>query len=236
MEKRDWTSDPQGAEDGTDGEAGGAEEFEESLDIDDGLRVEPKPGDTPPGNYRRVKKRSSAAMLVGFFLVVIVVAAGLFFSLYDFSLMVTGGGLDISVRQRSSSGGIFDTEEENPLLTDSDGQELQLDRYPTGSGTILEITARPEQQLSLQETYERCIPSIVLVSATTSDGLATGTGIVMAEDGYIITNEHVIDGALKVDVEMHNGAVYSALLLGKDSQTDLAVLKIGAQGLTHAQT
>ncbi len=59
-----------------------------------------------------------------------------------------------------------------------------------------------------------------------------GSGVVYTSDGYIITNNHVIDGAKTIRVTMHDGTDYSAVLIGKDADTDLAVIKIEATCLT----
>ena len=57
----------------------------------------------------------------------------------------------------------------------------------------------------------------------------------MSEDGYIITNSHVIEGCGAVDVVLQDERVFQALLVGQDAQSDLAVLKIDCAGLTPAQ-
>lgn len=53
-----------------------------------------------------------------------------------------------------------------------------------------------------------------------------GSGIIFSKDGYIVTNQHVIDGATNIKVVTHDGMSYEAQLIGEDTQTDLAVLKI----------
>jgi serine protease Do len=58
--------------------------------------------------------------------------------------------------------------------------------------------------------------------------------VIISQDGYIITNNHVIDGANKITVRLKNGTAYSASLIGTDSKTDVAVLKINGTGLTTA--
>ena len=65
--------------------------------------------------------------------------------------------------------------------------------------------------------------------------MSLGTGVVMSEDGYIITNSHVIEGCGAVDVVLQDERVFQALLVGQDAQSDLAVLKIACAGLTPAQ-
>jgi serine protease Do len=61
-----------------------------------------------------------------------------------------------------------------------------------------------------------------------------GSGVIISQDGYIVTNNHVIDGANKITVRLKSGTTYSATLIGTDSKTDVAVLKIKASGLTPA--
>lgn len=61
-----------------------------------------------------------------------------------------------------------------------------------------------------------------------------GSGVIISEDGYIITNNHVIDGASSIKVTTRDGDSYDAKLIGADSEVDIAVLKIEATGLKAA--
>lgn len=61
-----------------------------------------------------------------------------------------------------------------------------------------------------------------------------GSGVILTKDGYIITNNHVIDEATTIKVRTTDGTVYDATLVGTDSKTDVAVLKIDANNLTTA--
>lgn len=61
-----------------------------------------------------------------------------------------------------------------------------------------------------------------------------GSGIVISSDGYIVTNNHVISGARNITVRLSDESVYTATLVGTDSKTDIAILKINASGLTPA--
>ncbi|MBQ2967613.1 MAG: trypsin-like peptidase domain-containing protein [Clostridia bacterium] len=63
--------------------------------------------------------------------------------------------------------------------------------------------------------------------------MGTGSGVVMTEDGYIITNYHVVEGATKVKVVTSSGETYDAKIIGVDEDSDLAVIKVEAKGLTH---
>jgi serine protease Do len=62
-----------------------------------------------------------------------------------------------------------------------------------------------------------------------------GSGVVIREDGYILTNRHVVDGAEKIKVRLKDGNEYDAEVRGVDAQSDIAVLKINAKGLTTAK-
>jgi Do/DeqQ family serine protease len=65
----------------------------------------------------------------------------------------------------------------------------------------------------------------------TPDKKGSGSGVVIREDGYIVTNNHVITGADKIEVVFQNNQSYSATVIGVDPSTDLALLKIEAKGL-----
>lgn len=60
---------------------------------------------------------------------------------------------------------------------------------------------------------------------------AGGSGVIISEDGYVVTNNHVVDGASKLKVKLNDGRTFEAKLIGKDSATDLALLKIDAADL-----
>ncbi|MFM2428268.1 MAG: hypothetical protein RL012_152 [Bacteroidota bacterium] len=64
---------------------------------------------------------------------------------------------------------------------------------------------------------------------------AAGSGVIIAADGYIVTNNHVIDGADQIEVTLDDNRKYSAQLVGQDSNTDLAVLRIKEKGLPYLQ-
>jgi len=59
----------------------------------------------------------------------------------------------------------------------------------------------------------------------------TGSGVIISEDGYIVTNNHVVSGAQEVQITLYNKKVYNAKIIGTDPSTDLALIKIDAEGL-----
>lgn len=97
--------------------------------------------------------------------------------------------------------------------------------------------------LSVSQIADIVAPSVVEV---TTESVSTnpffsqyvqsgaGSGVIITSDGYIITNNHVVSGAQQVTVTTHDGDEYAATVIGTDSQTDIAVLKIEADGLTPA--
>ena len=108
-------------------------------------------------------------------------------------------------------------------------------------------------QLTRQQAAQKVIPSVVCIqnyqistqgfffnnSGSDSDSAGSlageGSGIIISDAGYIVTNQHVVDGASKLEVVTSDGASYEATLVGEDTQTDLAVIKIEATGLTVAE-
>lgn len=98
-----------------------------------------------------------------------------------------------------------------------------------------------ENAMSAQEVYAKVAPSIVgIVTYNPSKGLISsgagqGSGIIMTEDGYIITNAHVIGNSNKYNVTVViDNKEYQAKVVGFDVRTDLAVVKIDANGLSPA--
>ncbi|MFE5943790.1 S1C family serine protease [Streptomyces sp. NPDC056480] len=82
---------------------------------------------------------------------------------------------------------------------------------------------------------EAVSPSIVEISASSSSGKSTGSGVIITSDGEIITNNHVISGASEITVQLSNGKSYRAEVVGTDPDKDLALIKLqGASGLKTA--
>ena len=97
--------------------------------------------------------------------------------------------------------------------------------------------------MSLPEIAETARDSVVEITTETVSGSSrmrqfvvegAGSGVVITSDGYIVTNNHVIEDATSIKVRLTSGEIYDASLVGKDSQTDLAVIKINASNLTPA--
>ncbi|MGA2030396.1 MAG: trypsin-like peptidase domain-containing protein [Verrucomicrobiota bacterium] len=96
---------------------------------------------------------------------------------------------------------------------------------------------------SITRAVENVAPTVVYIRAQKTSrqnqhGLesgGSGSGFVIAPDGFILTNSHVVHGADKLEVTLADGQVYRASLVGEDPETDLAVLRINASQITHAR-
>ena len=89
--------------------------------------------------------------------------------------------------------------------------------------------------LTLQEIYVKYIPSVVSITSEYRNGKSTGTGVILTGDGYIVTNDHVIENGERITVQLTDDRVCAARLVGTDKASDLAVLQISAEGLTSAE-
>lgn len=111
---------------------------------------------------------------------------------------------------------------------------------PAEAATTQNVTNTKWYTSPIVDVADRVLPSIVMIKnkinfntgfVTQSMNQGTGSGIIYREDGYIITNQHVIDGASEILVTLHDGREFKGRVLGKDSKTDLAVIKIDANNL-----
>lgn len=101
----------------------------------------------------------------------------------------------------------------------------------TGSKmTVQEVTNKTKD--SVVEIKTESVSADAWMQQYVTEG--AGSGVVMTADGYIMTNNHVIDGASKITVTTSDDKEYEAKLVGTDSITDIAVLKISAKNLTPA--
>jgi S1-C subfamily serine protease len=90
---------------------------------------------------------------------------------------------------------------------------------------------------SVADIAQRVSPTVVEIDVRTSDGVGTGSGIVIDKDGYILTNNHVVSAAVNggtIRVTFDDKSSQTAAIVGRDVQTDLAVLKVTAAKLTVA--
>lgn len=210
---------------------------------------------TPMG--RRSPRRKSG-WLKGILAVLLVVAIsfGAFYLMRNVGVRLerTEDGVTLSMTNRSKQPEPEQAEQPIPSPSASAQTETaapqQTTQQPTqgayvGSGTKLNIVSSQESSdttfsdeegaLCLQDIYSSVIDSVVSISSMTSSGTSSGTGIIMSPDGYVITNHHVITGALVISVLTNDNQEFEAALVGSDEMSDLAVLKIDARGLQAAE-
>ncbi|MDY5008744.1 S1C family serine protease [Candidatus Allofournierella merdipullorum] len=120
------------------------------------------------------------------------------------------------------------------------GQAVMYQAAPSGSATSTSSSTG-----SLADVASSVSPSVVVV---TTEQIVTnnyfwggqqvlsgaGSGVILTTDGYIVTNYHVVEGAQQVTVTLHDDSTYTATVVGSDQQSDIALLKIEADGLTPA--
>ena len=113
----------------------------------------------------------------------------------------------------------------------------QIESMNTSRGSGVTIPTDGSAMTPAQ-LYASQVNSVVAISTTIqsgySSGQSAGSGFILTENGYVITNYHVVEDATSIDVVMHDGTEYPAQLVGKDSNNDLAVLKVEATGLPAA--
>jgi serine protease Do len=128
--------------------------------------------------------------------------------------------------------GLFTQTEPFPRFTPNDTvPTVSLPSAQLGGNATLSIAAASEEQLSLQEIYQKAIGSVVSIVGDQS----TGTGIIFDSRGYILTNYHVVEGNTTIEVRLQDGRHYEAALVGEDEKSDLAVLKVEGTGFQAAE-
>ena len=132
---------------------------------------------------------------------------------------------------------------EAPPQTAQDMEEPNVLVSAPEESEIRTLTTADAQCLTAPEVAALVTPSVVEIKTETMTAAArgiyqiregAGSGVIISADGYIVTNNHVIENARSVTVRLHDGREHAAKIIGRDVQTDLAVLKIDAYDLTPA--
>ena len=82
---------------------------------------------------------------------------------------------------------------------------------------------------SLSSAVNKASPSVVSISASTTNSRQiqdVGSGVIFSKDGYIVTNTHILNGSFQIFVELNDGSILDAFLIGSDIYSDIAVLKV----------
>ncbi|MEW1615069.1 MULTISPECIES: trypsin-like peptidase domain-containing protein [unclassified Streptomyces] len=103
------------------------------------------------------------------------------------------------------------------------------------SGVVQGTTVAQRSKGTVSGVAEAVSPAIVEIGAASSAGRSTGSGVVITDDGEIVTNNHVVSGAQQIEVTLSTGKKYPADVVGTDPDKDLALIKLrGASGLKTA--
>lgn len=134
----------------------------------------------------------------------------------------------ILFNQLKDEGAVASTEPQNPKvrLASYDFSAPPVNTKPANSFYV------PEDFVETANTVTQAVVNITVTSRNSSEPSSGGSGVIISSDGYIITNNHVIDGGGKVEVSLYNKRTYKAKVVGKDPHTDLALLKVEAKGLS----
>lgn len=146
-------------------------------------------------------------------------------AIFFFGALLFSGVLMIRVALNAAAG----EEQEGPTSAPT------MPRAPVGGTARLALEEKAEQILPLQEIYQRTIPSVVYIVTRTDGGVSAGSGVIMSEDGYVLTNYHVLEGASEARVILSDNRAMKAALVGGHETCDLAVLKVEAGDLIPAR-
>jgi S1-C subfamily serine protease len=156
-----------------------------------------------------------------------------------FLAALVGGGVVVAVI--AAAGGLGSTQK-----TVTQIQAAPLAAANTTTSPAAQSAGKSTGELSAHEIYERTAPSVVYVTSTivrqsespfgfgesSQQGTATGSGFVINSNGTILTNWHVVENAVKVNISFEHSKTVEAHVVGKDPSQDLAVLRIPTEGLT----
>ena len=123
-------------------------------------------------------------------------------------------------------GGNANSDSGTSASTSDSAPTLQINSKPESDSSNSADNYDTADGMAGEDIYKKVNPSVVSVISTTSEGTGSGSGVIMSKDGYIITNNHVVDGAQSVSVQLSDGTSLDAEIIGTDEQTDLAVIKV----------
>ena len=193
------------------------------------------------GRTRPPKKKGC---LTPFLLMAVIALSGLVSALSFLNVRLFSQLKTANVQNQNTMSIIREMEEnEEAAIPEDYCAETEAMAKAAGSQTMLDLvpsetsadTFTQDQGLSLQEIYARNINSVVSITCSSGYSSSTGTGVIFSDQGYIVTNYHVIEDAWAVNVLLTDERQFEATLVGADAATDLAVLYIEGTGLSAAE-
>lgn len=198
---------------------------------------QPEPQESYGTSIPEKPKKSHTGLLIVLCILVIVLGSMVVMdSLFQLRIVREDGKLRLTLTNRDGDDG--QTAAHMGTLTPSGGEDTvqSTQSADTDADVRLQISqADPQQGLSAKELYNAVNPSVVCITTDGYNGTMTGTGVILTADGYILTTDDILSGALSVTVIFHDNDSAQATQVGEDSTTGIAVIKADADGLTPAQ-
>ena len=189
--------------------------------------IQPTPLPGQPKKHTSPRKKRKGLKIFLFCMLGLLLVSGVATALW------LGGAFD---DHRSYHDDDFEQRHDEDYYDNSEHGETTIKRLPNTDQVKLRYNESHGEALTIQEIYQKVNPSTVTVLTGNRDGSAmVGTGVIFTEDGFILTNAHVIAGGSECYVVLDTGEDYRACLLGLDEEKDLAVIKIAASGLPAAE-
>ena len=120
------------------------------------------------------------------------------------------------------------------IITAVDTTENDEDKILSGTFTSDEEKPGEDKIYSAKEIYQNNVESVVSIEVRSSYSKGYGTGFIISEEGYIVTNYHVVENARECYVTLYDDSVYTAEIVGYEATNDIAVIKIKPQGTIHS--
>ncbi|MGM9550303.1 MAG: S1C family serine protease [Faecousia sp.] len=188
-----------------------------------------QPQTQPPEKPQKEKKHHKPMMWRG------IVAGVLVVALVASGCLITAASVNRKWEQRSDQITL-------QLSQEIDDLRKQIGSTVPSGGSSIPLPAADGSAMTPAQLYQSNVNSVVAISCTmkttvygqTAQGTSSGSGFILTEDGYVITNYHVVQNATEIAVTTHGGDEYAAEVKGYDATNDVAVLKVEAKGLPAA--
>lgn len=181
--------------------------------------IPPQPMDTKPPKKKRERKKSRG-LHIGWSLAILALCCALI-----------GGAVG------GAAVGLYFVDRNEPTAVEGSSGQTVIQQ--TNTPTVTQV-ANDGDPLTLTQIYTQAVPSIVGITNESTSyyyghsyaSTSTGTGFIITSDGEILTNYHVIEEAETLTVTLSDGREYEATVLGYEEESDVALIKINASGLT----
>jgi serine protease Do len=172
---------------------------------------------------KKQKKKASAIIKITLLLVFIIALLSVTFDNLDFSGVIGSA--------RGSIANVFTVQKKT---SSQSFNSIKINKKPAWPG----CAAVSFKKLSTEQISNEVCPSVVGIIQYKQNSIkesGEGSGIILSSDGYIVTNNHVVDGAINLKVVFKDGKEIQAQLIGKDTRTDIAVIKVNKLNLVCAE-